>query len=218
MSIIFVLFQISEHGVLSCTLHATLCACKCSIQKHLITLTQAKLAARRQRGLQEAARQMEEEAARRFVAEQTRQLAQGGDDSDMTDIGSDLQHKPTVKYAQSTEEQALMREQVSCKRKPRWIPWYRLHCSNCSFRSWSNDMWIFVMIWVLATVSVFVCLVGFICLFVFWDSCLHVCVLVWVCVFVCVYVPVYLSVCEWDLDQFISVYVCYYGQFHVHQF
>ena len=56
---------------------------------------------------------MEEEAARRFVAEQTRQLSQGGGASDSTDVGSDLQHKPTVNYAQSSEEQAMLREQVS---------------------------------------------------------------------------------------------------------
>lgn len=56
---------------------------------------------------------MEEEAARRFVAEQTRQLSQGGLDSSPTDAGSDLQHKPTVHYAQSSEEQAMLREQVS---------------------------------------------------------------------------------------------------------
>ena len=56
---------------------------------------------------------MEEEAARRFVAEQTRQLSQGGGASDPTDMGSDLQHKPTVHYAQSSEEQAMLREQVS---------------------------------------------------------------------------------------------------------
>ena len=55
---------------------------------------------------------MEEDAARRFVAEQTRQLSQGGGASDPTDMGSDLQHKPTVHYAQSSEEQAMLREQV----------------------------------------------------------------------------------------------------------
>jgi hypothetical protein len=55
---------------------------------------------------------MEEEAARRFVVDQTRQLAQGDRDKGSQDVGADLQHRPKVNYTQSSEEQAILREQV----------------------------------------------------------------------------------------------------------
>ena len=76
---------------------------------------QAKLTQRKQRRLHEAARLMEEEAARRFVNDQTRQLSNGGGDATGADVGADLQVKPVVNYAQSSEEQALLREQERMK-------------------------------------------------------------------------------------------------------
>ena len=78
-------------------------------------MSQAKLSQRKQRKLHEAARLMEEEAARRFVNDQTRQLSNGGGDSTPADVGSDLQVRPVVNYAQSSEEQALLREQERMK-------------------------------------------------------------------------------------------------------
>ena len=77
----------------------------------MLILFQAKLEARRARRMAEAQRLSEEEEAQRIIAEQQKLMmrqtgAQAGG------VDPNLAHVPTVKYAESVEEQALKKEQV----------------------------------------------------------------------------------------------------------
>ncbi len=69
---------------------------------------QAKLAARKARRLAEAQRKSEEEAAQRFLEEQERQIRMAVAHKETDDTFK----APEVKYGESTEEKALMKEQV----------------------------------------------------------------------------------------------------------
>ena len=71
------------------------------------------MAARRARKLGEAQRRLEEEDTQRVIADQNKQLRQGGaGTAAKADLDTDLAHVPQVKYGETVEEQALKKEQV----------------------------------------------------------------------------------------------------------
>ena len=81
---------------------------------------QAKLAARRARRLAESQRKMEEEEAQRVVAEQRKQMQQQGGANGSGSGSETVQSQdtgllvaPKMSYGESTEEQALKKEQVT---------------------------------------------------------------------------------------------------------
>ena len=89
---------------------------------------QAKLAARRARRLAESQRKMEEEEAQRVVAEQRKQMQQqggtgssGGGSETIQSQDTGLLVAPKMSYGESTEEQALKKEQVT----KLWLKIYR---------------------------------------------------------------------------------------------